>query len=360
MIVICALDQAEHVRVPRRLQAAPLLHDDAEPAGLDLGDASPAGAALGASSGRASATAASLPTSETTPDVEAPTASRSEATFHQRVMAMARSTPRASDAAGPEGPPGSKRIGPRRRPSSPTSPGGIGHAEPGASPTARGQAGRGPGRDGAAGRGAAAGPGPGGSRPSRPGSPGAAPPPRRCGPRGRRARPPSDTAPGRRSTSSWIDGGELVAAFAVGRGRRRSRPPSSRPPAAAPPCSSPGRRRGRRPGAARGRASRGPRASPPCGPGPGTWPGRRPSPRGRRGGCPGRPQDHRAVALHQGGEGQLGPLVATGREPLQELTVGQAGGRPRVEERAEMAPGEPPRVACHESDPPRSAVASWE
>ena len=42
-------------------------------------------------------------------------------------------------------------------------------------------------------------------------------------------------------------------------------------------------------------------------------------------------QDHRSVPLDQDGKRQLGGLAAVGREPLQELTVGQLADGSDVE-----------------------------
>ncbi len=47
-------------------------------------------------------------------------------------------------------------------------------------------------------------------------------------------------------------------------------------------------------------------------------------------------QDHRAVSRHDGGEGGL---ITDGREPLEQLTVPEAGGRADREERPEL-PGQ--------------------
>ena len=52
-------------------------------------------------------------------------------------------------------------------------------------------------------------------------------------------------------------------------------------------------------------------------------------------------QDHRPVPLDQDREGQLGRLAPVGREPLQELAVGQVPDRPHVEERAELSEDRP-------------------
>ena len=51
-------------------------------------------------------------------------------------------------------------------------------------------------------------------------------------------------------------------------------------------------------------------------------------------------QDHRPVPLDQGREGQLGRLAAPGREPLEELAVGQSRRRSGRQQRAEL-PREP-------------------
>ena len=47
--------------------------------------------------------------------------------------------------------------------------------------------------------------------------------------------------------------------------------------------------------------------------------------------------DHRAVPLNQGGERRLGRAIAAGREPLQQLAVGETAGRPEAEERLDVA-----------------------
>ncbi len=47
-------------------------------------------------------------------------------------------------------------------------------------------------------------------------------------------------------------------------------------------------------------------------------------------------EDHRAMTFHQGGEGDLGGLIASGCEAIEELRVAQADNRPGVEERLEM------------------------
>ena len=48
-------------------------------------------------------------------------------------------------------------------------------------------------------------------------------------------------------------------------------------------------------------------------------------------------QDHRTVAEDEDLESRLGRRVATAGEPLQQLTVGQPGGRPDVEKRLDFA-----------------------
>ena len=65
------------------------------------------------------------------------------------------------------------------------------------------------------------------------------------------------------------------------------------------------------------------------------------------------PPDHRPVPLDQRGEGRLGRAViaATG-EPLQERTVGQAGGRAAVEDRAEPPQDGAGRSLSHVHHPP--------
>ena len=47
-------------------------------------------------------------------------------------------------------------------------------------------------------------------------------------------------------------------------------------------------------------------------------------------------EDHRAMTFHQGGEGDLGRLILSGCETIEELRVAQANNRPGVEERLEM------------------------
>ena len=48
-------------------------------------------------------------------------------------------------------------------------------------------------------------------------------------------------------------------------------------------------------------------------------------------------QHHRPVARHQRGEGGLAGVIAAGREPLEELAVGEPGDRAALEERPETA-----------------------
>ena len=67
-------------------------------------------------------------------------------------------------------------------------------------------------------------------------------------------------------------------------------------------------------------------------------------------------QDHRPVPLDQDREGQLGRLAAVGREPLQELAVGQLADRPHVEERAKLSQGGPVLSDRHELDSPRDQI----
>jgi len=55
------------------------------------------------------------------------------------------------------------------------------------------------------------------------------------------------------------------------------------------------------------------------------------------------------VPLDQDGEGQLGGLAPAGREPLQELAVGQLPDRPDAEERAKL-PGDRPVLANRHGD----------
>ena len=47
--------------------------------------------------------------------------------------------------------------------------------------------------------------------------------------------------------------------------------------------------------------------------------------------APAYPQDHRPMSFDQGRERQFGGLAAAGREPLQELTIGQLADRPQIE-----------------------------
>ncbi len=60
--------------------------------------------------------------------------------------------------------------------------------------------------------------------------------------------------------------------------------------------------------------------------------------------------DHRAMPLHQRGEGQLGHLVRIGREPLQELPVGQFPDRPHVVENAKLPQDGPVSSIEHHGD----------
>jgi len=43
------------------------------------------------------------------------------------------------------------------------------------------------------------------------------------------------------------------------------------------------------------------------------------------------------MTFHEGGEGDLGRLIASGCEAIEELRVAQAHNRPGVEERLEMS-----------------------
>ena len=47
-------------------------------------------------------------------------------------------------------------------------------------------------------------------------------------------------------------------------------------------------------------------------------------------------QDHRSMPRHQGVEGRFGLLGSAGREPIQQLTVGQSRDRPPFEDRLEL------------------------
>ena len=69
-------------------------------------------------------------------------------------------------------------------------------------------------------------------------------------------------------------------------------------------------------------------------------------------------QDHRPMPLDQDREGQLGRLAPIGREPLQELPVGQLADRPDVEERAELPEDSPILSDRHDWVPPPSGRSS--
>ena len=47
-------------------------------------------------------------------------------------------------------------------------------------------------------------------------------------------------------------------------------------------------------------------------------------------------EDHRPVARHQRGERRLAGRIAAGEEPLEQLAVGQPGGRAALEERLNL------------------------
>ena len=53
--------------------------------------------------------------------------------------------------------------------------------------------------------------------------------------------------------------------------------------------------------------------------------------------APADPEDHRPMPLHQGREGPLGRVPPAGREPLQELAIGQVADHPQGEQRADLA-----------------------
>ncbi len=64
------------------------------------------------------------------------------------------------------------------------------------------------------------------------------------------------------------------------------------------------------------------------------------------------PHHHRTVPLDQDGESQLGGLAAVGREPLQELAVGQLPDRADAIERPELPPDRPVLPDGHRRYPP--------
>ena len=64
------------------------------------------------------------------------------------------------------------------------------------------------------------------------------------------------------------------------------------------------------------------------------------------------PQHHRPVPLDQDREGQLGGLAPVGREPLQELAVGQLADGADVEQRPELPPDRPILPDAHRWSPP--------
>ncbi len=57
------------------------------------------------------------------------------------------------------------------------------------------------------------------------------------------------------------------------------------------------------------------------------------------------------MSLDQGCEVQFGRLGAPGREPFQELTVGQLPDGPQVEQGSELPLGGCVRSTCHEFTP---------
>ena len=73
-------------------------------------------------------------------------------------------------------------------------------------------------------------------------------------------------------------------------------------------------------------------------------------------GLPADAQNHRAVTLDQGGEGQLGGLATPGQESLQELPVGQLADRPQIEQSSKPPLFSSARSSCHESTPVQPVV----
>src|SRR5215213_9739855 len=67
-------------------------------------------------------------------------------------------------------------------------------------------------------------------------------------------------------------------------------------------------------------------------------------------------EDHRPVPLDQGCEGQLGRLGVLGREPFEELTVGELPDGPQVEQGSELPPDGPVRSDRNEFTPPSSPL----
>ena len=68
-------------------------------------------------------------------------------------------------------------------------------------------------------------------------------------------------------------------------------------------------------------------------------------------------EDHRPVSFHQRGEGQLGGLAVAGREPVEQLPVGQPADRPRGEQRVDRPEGGPAAVSGHRPLPPRAGMS---
>jgi len=58
------------------------------------------------------------------------------------------------------------------------------------------------------------------------------------------------------------------------------------------------------------------------------------------------------VALDEGREGQLGRFAPAGREPLQELPVGQVADRPQVKKRLKPPTDRPVLARRHRLRPP--------
>ena len=69
-------------------------------------------------------------------------------------------------------------------------------------------------------------------------------------------------------------------------------------------------------------------------------------------------QHHRPVPLDQDGEGRLSREVAAGREPLQELAVGQVGDGADLEERLDLSQDGPAGTIDHDGRLPSGKARS--
>jgi hypothetical protein len=74
--------------------------------------------------------------------------------------------------------------------------------------------------------------------------------------------------------------------------------------------------------------------------------------------CAANAEHERTVPLDEGGEGQLGRLASTRREPLQQLAIGRSSDRPEIKQRAELSRDAAVLPDPHWPNPPGSCHVS--